>query len=293
MPRPRFGLPGSGREPRGAADQDRGQPQTPRQRGLLRRARPGLGPRPVRPRSLQPGAPEGSAGRPGRTTTPSPPSTTPRSASAKGKGLRHPERGRGFAVARSAPRALPRGHARGALARLRPGFACPRATTAPRWPSDRRSSRVTSSTRRRSFSRSTATSSASKKTAPVTIAGFARGRLGEGNDADDEPALRGREPVLAHGRHGRPPAPAALPARCATTPWSWLESCSDRRPGRPCAGKPSGSVAPGTRDVQAVREARRAVGSRGGRGLTGPPRQGDHHRGPPPAAARPRPGFMR
>ena len=59
----------------------------------------------------------------------------------------------------------------------------------------------------------------------------------------------------------------------------------------PCAGKSSGSVTPGTRDVQAVREARRTVGSRGGRGLTGSRRQGDHHRGPPPASHRPRLGL--
>ena len=128
----------------------------------------------------------------------------------KGKGLRRPERGRGVAVPRPAARAPAGGHARGALAHLRADQPRPTPGPARRWPSDRRSCRAISSIAPRSSCRSTATSSAWRRTAGRHIRGFAEARLARGADRRDEPALRGREPVLAHGRDGRSPAPAAV-----------------------------------------------------------------------------------
>ena len=48
----------------------------------------------------------------------------------------------------------------------------------------------------------------------------------------DESALRGRKPLLAHRRDGRPPAPARRRARSATTRWPWRDGAGwfDRGP---------------------------------------------------------------
>ncbi len=55
------------------------------------------------------------------------------------------------------------------------------------------------------------------------------GQASRGADRLDEPALRRREPVLAHGRHGRSPAPAPGEPGPRLHRWPWRGRCSPAR----------------------------------------------------------------
>ena len=123
-------------------------------------------------------------------------------------------------------------------------IARPTPEQGPVWRSDRRSCLDTSSTRRRSCWRSMAISSVWRKTAAgISAASRAGRRIGK-TGRPDEPALCRREPVFAHRRDGRPPAPARRPAMCANTRLALAREVS-RLPMKvvpPARGAPAGRL---------------------------------------------------
>ena len=240
----RFGLPGPGREPRGAADQDRGQPQAPRQRGSHRRPRAGLGARPVRPRPLQP--PCSSAGEPStwQDVRRLRRRSLRRAPRPEGQGTARAERGRGVArrstcCASTCGRSCRR-HAGTPIEPIshgqRPGGRDAGLRLAGR-------ARGTSSIAPRSSWRSTATSSAWRTMAAVISAGSPRPGASRSAGRLDEPALRGREPVSRSRAAWPITGSGSRRAMWPTTPWRWRGSSCSRDPVVPAPGSPTGGPA--------------------------------------------------
>ena len=312
-----------GREPRGTADEDRGQPRAPPEPRRDRRLRPGRRPRPLRPRPLEDGAPPGPGSDLGRV--PRGPARGPGGAEAPGGG-----RLRFLTETVTSPTLAAQRDALGAElpeARWLPGSPPTATTSRGRAPRLRRAGRGPVPLReRRRDPQPRGRFRREPPGEPPLVREFAARRKVDGGHAGDEPAVRGRGLAHAHrGLRRPPPRPPQLrhrglrprggrrrrrrrPRAAVDREWVGplvedLKTAAPRR-GRPrrrdparrrCTPSPTRSTRPWARSADHGRLHRAGGGDRRAMstGLRRPGRRDEGRRGRGPGGAGRQPGLRR